>query len=84
MFGIPDLSSTVMTHTRALAEEVDKFYGCATEALLKHPMLRAGAEAYLTLANAAWNLHPGVRLTRYLLSVRSRRPDFRVRGGREW
>lgn len=71
MLGIPDCFSTVMTHTPALAKEVDKFYGCATQGLEKHPILRAGVEGYLTLANAAWNLHPGVVLTRYLLGIRS-------------
>ena len=68
MFGIPDLTSTFMMHAPGLANEVDKFYAASTQALERHPVLRTGVEGYLTLANAAWNLHPGIRLARYLLS----------------
>ena len=72
MLGIPDACSTVMAHAPGLATVVDKFYGGSTALLEKHPALRAGVESYLTLANAVWNLHPGVTVVRHLLSRWSR------------
>jgi len=83
MFGIPDLTSALMAQSPALAAEVDNLYGGATKLLLDHPMLRAGVETCLTLANASWNLLPAVWLTRCVLNAHPGRLDSGVAAGRD-